>query len=345
MATILPRCLWLALCPLDLSIDPEVTLRAGFSDPRSACGALGIVGLVGWALWRGTPAVRTGTCLAAACCVPWVVVPLNAMLCEHRLYGLLAGCVLAASSLAPRWPRPLALRVAAAAACAVLALRSSWRSLDYRDEVRLWQQVHAQQPYSPRALFALGVARLVAGEPLAARPLFERAIAVYPRHWRARRYLAMAELQIPREASHPFAALYHVRLVREQSPHDPFVRLLTANCLVAAGEWSGDAGWFAEAEREALSCLDIAEPKGLVYINAARARELAGDADGALGLLDTSIARGLDHATVLLAKAEILRRAGRTAEARAVLRTLLARDPFDQSVHEALARVEASGPR
>ena len=347
MALVVPRCLFQAIVPLGISIDPQVPVRTSFADPFVISGSLGCAALVVYGWWRGRLLSRMGIGLALVCSGAWIVLPLNVMLAEHRLYGLLAGMAWVASAGLSLPGRPVrCLRVAALAAVGGFGVLAGARCLDYRDERQLWHAVLTSRPDSPRARCALGIAALTDGDLLAAREHLTRAVMVYPRLWRARRHLAMTELAMPRSESKPLTALVNAELVREQSPHDPFVRLLVAECLMAVGEVNSDSAWYVDAEKEALSCLEIAPPKGLVYIVAARARAKTGDVDGALGLLDTAIARGLSHGSVWLAKSDLLTQAGRQPEAVAILRRLLDMDPFDAIAKAAFSRLTApSVPR
>ncbi|HEU4419072.1 MAG TPA: hypothetical protein VFT55_09050 [Planctomycetota bacterium] len=85
-----------------------------------------------------------------------------------------------------------------------------------------------------------------------------------------------------------------------------------------------------------MSCLLIAKPKGNVYRIAAEARRRLGDHDGALAHLDASIARGLDHFTVRLDRAAVLRDLGRHAEAWRELLQAQQSAPMEPAVMQAL---------
>ena len=89
---------------------------------------------------------------------------------------------------------------------------------------------------------------------------------------------------------------------------------------------------FGEAERLALSCLEIAEPKGYVYQLAAFARNGLGDPDGALRHLETSMRRGLATVDVQIDRVRLLREMGREPDARAGLSRLQHECPMDPRV-------------
>jgi tetratricopeptide (TPR) repeat protein len=122
------------------------------------------------------------------------------------------------------------------------------------------------------------------------------------------------------------------------------VRTLQAQAHLQAGRVRGGREHFEEAERLALSCLQIATPKGYVYRLAATARRGLGDLEGALAHLDASIARGLRAPEVRLDRAAVLRELGRPRDARQELFTAQREAPGDPAVMRALLQL-ASPPR
>ena len=149
--------------------------------------------------------------------------------------------------------------------------------------------------------------------------------------------LPLAELARRQQAAEAaFRSLGITDRYAARLPRDPWARSLQAQAHLQAGRVLGDAAWFASAERLALECLELGEPKGYVYRLAATARRLAGDTVGALGLLETSIARGLDHYSVRLDRAELLRALGRHREAHEELLRAQQQAPTDPAVMQAL---------
>lgn len=195
----------------------------------------------------------------------------------------------------------------------------------------------------PRAVGA-GLALLRQGDVDGARHHLALASALYPQNPSPRIEWLQCLLRLPEERAQPFLALQLGQQLVDERPQDPFCRILLASSELAAGEASGDHALLARAERSAMHCLQIGAPKGLVYRVAARARQLRGDLDGALAMLDGSIARGLDHVSVRLDRAELLRLCGRAGEADAELQRAMQQDPLDPGVQAAMQRLRAAAP-
>jgi tetratricopeptide (TPR) repeat protein len=104
---------------------------------------------------------------------------------EHRMYlplaALVATAVLALVRVGgPRFVWPLA---AIALAGAVLVRD---RNTDYRSALAIWHDTAAKRPDNARAHQELGVALKAAGQPRAALPSFERALALVPHYDKGR---------------------------------------------------------------------------------------------------------------------------------------------------------------
>jgi tetratricopeptide (TPR) repeat protein len=360
MAAALPRVLLQAVWPVGLSLDPEVVY---YRSPLSWPPLVGAAGLCAWT-WLGLraprqrPAPALGTALVWATALPWVVIPLNLPLAEHRCYGPLAGLAAALGAALDRsawFARPGLSRgwrcvrdvrtwlvAAPALAFAVLAAQ---RSLDYRDERALWRGVLAQRDNSFRAHWGLGAALLVRGEPAAAEAELAHAVAIYPAFRTARRTWIECMLQLPAADGWPFRAIVAAEELTRQKDDDPWYRMLHAQAELESGIAGGDRAAIADAEQRALSCLQIAPAKALVWRVAARCRQQAGDAQGALAHLDTALARGFDQPALRAERAEVLRALGRADEADHELRAAFARAPFDTAVRAAMERRYAVPPR
>ncbi|MBI5766265.1 MAG: tetratricopeptide repeat protein [Verrucomicrobia bacterium] len=147
------------------------------------------------------PTLRTAGFLAAAAFLMLApsssFVPLvTQTIAEHRMYLPLAALCLGLVFLGHR-----ALGRQAPAVLATLALVGGVltfaRAQLYRTPVALWQHDVAHRPHA-RSLTALGVALLHAGEPAAALPHFDRALALDPAHLSAQRNRALALLHLGR---------------------------------------------------------------------------------------------------------------------------------------------------
>jgi hypothetical protein len=344
MGLLLPRALLQMVVPAGLSMDPAVSFRQSFLDPFVLAGWGGVFGLTIAGLWPGALARvrRMGVMLAWATALPWILVPLNMPLAEHRLYGPLLGVVVVVAALLPHLrSKPLArMALVARPAFGLLLLAgigcAATRALEFRDERLLWQHELASRPLSWRAWWGLGTANLRAGDVQAAIEPLARAHEIYPGHFDALRNYAEALVQLPVGKAQTYRALAVTGMMAERAPLDPWARTLVAEANLQAGRATKDGSFFVEAERQALSCLEVASPKGLVYRMAAAARRGMGDLEGALRHLDTSLAQGLDHVSVRLDRVAVLRELGRAGEAKRELLRAQRQAPMDPSVQQAL---------
>ncbi len=352
MGTLLPGVVQQMLLPLRLSFDPVVVFRPSFFAPAVLLGWGALAVLTVLLLWPGPNARlrRLGIVVAWVVALPWIVVPLNMPLAEHRFYGPMLGAALVLASM---WPRLQALLrraignralVAGVAALAVLAIvRSADRSLLYRDERDLWSAELEHNPTSFRSWWGLGTARLRANDVAGSLEPLAKAHALYPVHFDTHRNFAEALVSLPDGIAEPERALAVCAALAASSPRDPWVRTLQVQAELQAGRLRGGRDHFERAEQLALSCLAIAEAKGYVYWLAATARRGLSDAAGALVHLDASIARGLATTSVRLERAVLLRELGRHADARAELLRAQREAPFDPAVMQALQTFAAPG--
>lgn len=344
MANALPESLGKMLWPHELTLQPAFPIVRTVLHDGVLLGGFGLLALF-WALARQArvrPAIGLGLTLAAATSLPWIVLPLNVPISEHRLYGTLAGACLCLAGMpwarwlvrlrrASRLITPNLRALASAVVCFALlslAVRSNLRSLDYRDEGAMWRAAAVKQSTSHQALWGVAMCSIRDGRPREALGWMERAVACYPKLSDTRITLVDLHLQLVGSSGQPFAALRQAEQLVAEGPLDPYRHLLLAQSQIAVGDLVEDAVWYARAERTALGILDVAKtPKGMIYIVASIARDKAGDPEGALKLLDTSIARGLDHETVHGARGEQLLRMGRRREAQRELQHLLGTAP------------------
>ena len=121
---------------------------------------------------------------------PTLIIPLNVLVNEHRLYLPLAGLALgvgawwegSARKKVLLWPGVVCL-----VACAGLVVQ---RNAEWRDELSLWSAAAAQSSQMPRVHVHLGNALRDRGDLSAARRAYERALVLAPDHRPARTNLA-----------------------------------------------------------------------------------------------------------------------------------------------------------
>lgn len=353
MGTLLPGCILQAVVPWRLALDPVVQFRTSVWAFPVLSGWGTLLALTAWALWPGPSARlrRLGVLLAWGVALPWIVIPLNMPLAEHRLYGPLVGFAAIGAAVAPRlwrWGaarrggRPL-LRTALCLAVAFGIARSAARSWLYRDERELWRAELAHNPASFRSWWGLGTSTLRCGDAAGAIEPLAKAHALYPAHFDTLRNYAEALVSVADAQADPTRSLAVAGELVAASPNDPWARTLLAQAHLQAGRVLGRRDDFLAAERLALSCLEIAPPKGYVYRLAALARRGLGDLPGALAHLDTSIARGLAPIGVRLDRAAVLRELGRHRDAQRELLLAQREAPTDPAVLQALMQGSAPG--
>ncbi len=338
------------LFPVDLSPDHHVRVSASLAD-GATLGALALLavggGLLARSLRRGERLPALATTWTACALAPSVLVPLNVVLNEHRLYlpttglALAFGCgalaVLDAAGRS-RWPA-----LGAALVCAAFAAFGALdgdRARAWSDPEVLWSRAVEASPGSWRAHHHLGVARFAAAERAfgqadglegmdpegaaaargrglaltdAALAEFGRAQEIYPRAFSTRLNLGSAHLTRARVLNHG------------AHPDDPPPHSADLEAAIR---------WFTLAEE--------ASP------GSGRAQYYRATAQAERGLVEEALAAFLEmdrkdpaHAHLYdFPLADLLRRSGRTDEAIARLDVALARNPADAGT-VALKKAEA----
>ncbi len=188
-ARVLPCYALLLILPVDLT--PDYGVRVAASLDGATAAALLLLGagavLVVLAARRGGKATPLAAVWAGAAIAPSVLVPLNVIMNEHRLYlpstgiALLAGLGMVRFLEAARRAGRRALAAAGAATIALFgcfAIVDGARAHDWADPMRLWKKAAEASPGSWRAHLHLGVE----GYRRALRD-FEEMDALPPEDW------------------------------------------------------------------------------------------------------------------------------------------------------------------
>lgn len=255
----------LLLAPLKLNVDHAFT--------TSSVGELGVwfcALALGSLLWCVSGQSRQGILWILAGLLPTLVVPLNVLVNEHRLYLPLVGLVVAILGIrslesAPglRWGAPLLL--------AFLALITIERNSVWSDELSLWGDAAIKNPTAVRPLVYLGNAARQAGEPKLAEIHYRRALALDPQHLTVRANLANVYQDMGR---------YDLAV-------DAFAKVLTdqpgmTDIHYSLGRALQLAGRFAEA-RDQYRMLPVSSPhRALAVNNLGAVYEEMGKIDSAL---------------------------------------------------------------
>jgi tetratricopeptide (TPR) repeat protein len=326
----------LLLLPTDLAPDHGVRVGAALDLPTClALAALGVAGfLVVRAARRGDRLLPLAAAWAALAAAPSVLVPLNVVMNEHRLYLPCTGLALGAGPLllgvvraGARLGRPAAGGLAVLALlCAYIAIDGG-RAHDWRDSYRLWRRATESSPASWRNHLHLGVQAYIRAkkgyDALAAAGLasdpgtifaeraareeldfamesFHEAHRLYPRAFETRLNLGFAHL--------------HRGLLLNRS-HDP-------DAPADPGPFLEAARWFTLAEESSPSSFRA-------FYNRATAWAFAGRVPEAIAEFERLSADRSRTTLYAWPLADLYRRAGRTEDALAQLALVEEREPAD----------------
>ena len=176
----------LLLAPYKLNVDHAFGV-SGMGDPTVWLCALALGSLL--LLVRGQG--RLGIAWMLVALLPTLVVPLNVLVNEHRLYLPLFGLVVALLGLSKLEETP-GLRLGAPLLLGLLALMTWERNGVWRDEFALWSDAHAKNPTATRPLVYMGNAARAARDPQAAEGYYVQALALEPDNAVVRANLANA---------------------------------------------------------------------------------------------------------------------------------------------------------
>lgn len=358
MGQVLPRFLAQAVIPFGLSVDPPFDLSRSPTSVSVLCGWASVLSATAFGLWspRKRPAVALATCGVWALALPWVLIPLNAPAGEHRVYGPLAFGLLAFGVLIKEAVRELRPRIRVSSRQLGLAVRgvaviglcvmSTQRAFLHLDPERLWHDALESNPRSYAAFCGLadieqirGIEAQSRGDSVTAEAHFrsarwqaELAAAVAPRRIRVRERIVALDLQL----GEAVVAWVHARKLLELSPRHPYPRILLSRALTAAALELGRPELATEGEGVALSCLEIAEPKALVFRTAAAAAEASGDIARARDLFVECRDRGLIYPESICDEAMFELRQGEFTRARELGMELQSIAPGDPAVFQIL---------
>jgi len=361
-ARVVADCGLLLLFPVDLAPDHGVRVAAALDLPTAAALLLlaSAAALVAWRAVRGGRALPLAAAWAAAALAPSVLVPLNVLMNEHRLYlpatglSLLAGLGLLA--LLRRAARagpglPLAAGVGVIGLFSGLLMVDRDRARAWSDPFALWGEAAETSPTSWRNRMHLGVeyyrlaerifADAAAGDQVGrvlgersgegcldrAREEFEASLALYPGAFETRLNLG-------------FFHLYRGRLAnRETHPDEPpkvpeefreAIRCFTLAEQASPGSFRAlynratamaEAGMVAEATREFERLSQDTSRTTMYAYPLADLYRRAGRTDDALAQFDHIVqVSPADEGTAVLKRGEALTQAARFSEAEAALR-------------------------
>lgn len=161
----------LLACAHPLSVEHPVDTSAGLAAAHLVAAAA--LASLAWLAWSRRVGCAWGLAAVLLPVLPTSAVPLNAVVSEHRLEGLVAvACLVGAGQLARA---PARLRLVLAAGVLVLAARTWTRAEAWTSELTLWQSAAHVAPASARVQFFLGDVHRRSGDAAAALAALARA--------------------------------------------------------------------------------------------------------------------------------------------------------------------------
>ncbi|MCC7260975.1 MAG: tetratricopeptide repeat protein [Candidatus Latescibacteria bacterium] len=173
--------LLLTVVPVHLNIQQQFFVSASPLELVPVLGAL-LFTTLALVAWRGANRqllFALGWFLL--CLLPTLVVPLNILVNDHRLYLSLFGLALMAAG----WVDGTSRRWPVWAGLALFGVLCCQRAGVWRDEISLWSAAARQAPRMAEAQYNLGYAFHQAGDLEHARQAYERAVALSPAYVRA----------------------------------------------------------------------------------------------------------------------------------------------------------------
>ena len=287
--------------PVGLSVEPQFAVASSlWSGPVVASAAFVSSGVY-CAVRAGRGRFYLGWALMAL--APTLIIPLNVLVNEHRLYLPLAGLALGVGAW---WGiRGHARLLWPGVACLVLwAGLAFQRNGQWRDESSLWQAAAATSPQMPRVHVHLGNAQRDKGRSAEARQAYARALELDAANRSARTNLANLyfESAATDSARRTEYLSFAARQYEEVLAHDPDYREALNNlgsARMALGDYTGAQRVWQRATSLHPNHAEAHFNMGLLQMRRGRPEVAISHFDHALGLgEDAEIHRERGHALV-----------------------------------------------
>jgi cytochrome c-type biogenesis protein CcmH/NrfG len=292
-----------------------------------------------WAIWVGRPEGFAGAVFFLVLAPSSSFVPIvTEVAAERRMYLPLAAVIALVASLTyvglrrsswARWPavtRWTGVAVVAGLAM-VFAGMTIARNADYRDPIRMWQDVISKQPEHPSAHFALGDVLLVQGRQSEAIAHYRESLRLAPDHPGRSRLLGEALLDVGQVSD----AMPHLRTAVRVQPDDPWHHLALGRGLTMTGDYEGALREFQQALARSPARAPALTGIGVVLSAQGRSGE-------ALDMFKQALAADPGYVEAKFNSGILLASAGDHAAAVAFFEEVLALLPQDAGARLALAR-------
>ena len=356
-ALALGKAVELLLFPWKLSADHWIPLQRGFLEGPVLYGLVLVFLFTAGVLFFSSPRSPSlaGLAWAALLMSPAVLVPLNQIFAEHRLYAAGPGIALALATavtglvrsrkprVLPRWTGVTLL----VGAFLLLGGRSFFRSLDWRDRETLWKATIATDQHSYRAWAQLGQTMGEKGDEEGALACFRKAHELYPASSGLAVNLVEYLVRVATgqgDASLCKEGLDVARRQVRRTPWKALPRVKLCRCLLALSFLEKKPAQAASAADAAASILSFTAPLDRTWAVWAGSLEAGGKREAARALWkwgDQVLTRMGPQARK--ARAGLLVRLGRPMEALEVLKPLLKRKVQDPEVRDLVEKIKVSG--
>ena len=174
--------LTLLVMPVGLNVEHQFFVSETFWNPATLVCTL----LIATALWLGRGLIRQVDALWLAwlglVLAPTLLIPLNVLVNEHRLYLGLAALVLWPLDSWERWLRNPRFGSFLVLGLCLLSILSVQRNQLWKNELSLWSDAASSAPLMPRAHVHLGNAQQREGQSGAAAKSYQQALRLKPEH-------------------------------------------------------------------------------------------------------------------------------------------------------------------
>ena len=176
----------LSAMPVGLNVEHQFAAATTPAHTAVLLSALVLISAI-WAAWRGVSRGASFWLLwVGLSLAPTLLVPLNVLVNEHRLYLPVAALALLGGRAWAGLGSRCALRYALAAGLILFGVLSFQRNAFWENELSLWQDAVAKSPRMPRAQVHLGNALRQLGQLPGARAAYEAALDLDADHRAAR---------------------------------------------------------------------------------------------------------------------------------------------------------------